>query len=354
MQKAINLETTSLLLVSLLLAGCSEPAPPPPIQIQPAKVMTVGERHQTSRQIPGTVRAAQRSELAFKVPGQIVEFDIKEGQPVSEGDVLGRLDDSDFQSTVNAARAERDKNKANFNRAEELIIGNFISESDYDKIKATFDISTANLERVEKAYADTRLVAPFSGVVAKTFVENFEDVQAKQAILSLQNPGELEIVVAISETLVARREGRDNLDVFARFDALPGRKFELFIKEFAAESDPQTQTFEVVVGISDRNVTNILPGMTATVNVTRNDNAVSGPLAIPLIAVVAGEGDVSSVWKVNADNTVQRQAVVTGALVGKDQIEIVSGLATGNIIVTAGISALTDGKEINPISEVRY
>jgi RND family efflux transporter MFP subunit len=345
----------TMVFVAFFLASCSEDVPPPAVVIQPAKVMTVGEQFQLTREIPGTVRAAQRSELSFQVAGQIVELDVKEGQEVVEGAVLGRLNDSDYQSAVNAAVAERDKNKSNFERAKELIVDNFISQVDFDRTKAAFDISTANLERAEKALADTRLVAPFSGVIAKTLVENFEDVQAKQPILSLQSSGELEIVVALSETLVARREEGANIEVFARFDALPDRQFELFIKEFAAEADPQTQTFEVVVGLADKNVSNILPGMTATVNVTRTDSDENaGPLVVPLVAVVAGEGDAASVWKVNADNKVQKQVVVTGQLVGEDEIEISSGLTMGDIIVTAGISSLTDGKEITPITELKY
>lgn len=323
------------------------------MKVQPAKVFTVGEQFSQSREIPGTVRAAQRSDLSFQVPGKIVEFSVKEGQQVAEGDVLGRLDDSDYQSTVNAARAERDKNKANFDRAEELIVDNFISQSDYDKIKASFDVSTANLERKEKAYDDTKMVAPFTGVVARTFVQNFEDVQAKQPILSLQDTTDLELVVAVSETLVARRQKNPNMELSARFDALPNRVFNLYLKEFATEADPQTQTFEVVVGLTDKNVSSILPGMTATVTISQVDE-VSGPLVIPLIALVAGEGNANSVWKVGAGNKLTRQVVTTASLSGVDRIEIISGLIPGDRIVTAGLSSLTEGKEITPIAEVSY
>jgi len=345
----------TLVVITLFLNGCSEEAPLPPLTIQPAKVITVGEEFKIVREIPGTVRSSQRSDLAFQVPGQIIEFVVKEGQQVAAGELLAELDNSDYKSTVDAARAQRDNNESNFNRAEELIVGSFISKSDYDRIKAAYDVSTANLQQAEKALADTRLIAPFSGVVARTFVEKFEDIQAKQAILSLQNPGSLEIVVSISETLVARRDERAELDLYARLDSLPDRKFALFIKEFAGEADPQTQTFEVVVGISDDNVTNILPGMTAIVNVSRTDLVEADkPLLIPLIAVVAGEGDAAAVWKVDEDNKVHRQIVATGELVGADQIQILSGLEIDDVIVTAGLSALVDDKQIKPISKVTY
>ncbi len=340
-------------LFCLFLVGCSKEAPPPSVNIQPAKVLVLGEQFRRTREIPGTVRAAQRSDLSFQVSGKIVEFSIKEGQKVSQGDVLGRLDDSDYLSNLNAARAEQNKNKANFDRAEELIVDNFISRSDYDKIKASLDVSVSNLERTEKAYADTKMIAPFTGVIARTFVQNFEDIQAKQPILSLQDTTDLELVVSVSETLVARRQENPNLALSAKFDALPGRVFDLYIKEFSAEADSQTQTFEVVAGIKDKNVSSILPGMTAIVTISQIDQS-TGPLVIPLVALVAGEGDASSVWKVGPDNKLTRQIVTTGSLTGADKIEITSGVIAGEMIVTAGLSSLVEGKEIIPITEVAY
>jgi len=340
-------------LFCLFLVGCSQEAPPASVNIQPAKVLILGEQFRQTREIPGTVRAAQRSDLSFQVSGKIIEFSVKEGQKVSQGDVLGKLDDSDYLSNLNAARAERNKNKANFDRAEELIVDNFISRSDYDKTKASLDVSVSNLERAEKAYADTKMIAPFTGVIARTFVQNFEDIQAKQPILSLQDTTDLELVISVSETLVARRQENPDLALSARFDALPGRVFELYIKEFAAEADSQTQTFEVVAGIKDKNFSSILPGMTAIVSFSQIDPS-TGPLVIPLVALVAGEGDASNVWKVGPDNKLTRQIVTTGSLTGADKIEITSGVKAGDMIVTAGLSSLIEGKEIIPITEVSY
>jgi RND family efflux transporter MFP subunit len=345
-----------LLPVLLIVASCQEQESQEPRAVRPAKVITVGERSAMSREIPGTVRASQRVDLAFQVAGRIVEFRVKEGQVVAEGELLARLDDSDFQSAVNAAEAEADKNSANFDRAKELIVKQFVSQTDYDRIKAAYDVSVANLEKAQKALNDTRLTAPFSGTIARTLVENFEDVQAKQPVLSLQDQGELEIVVAISETLIARRDDRAQVSLKARFDALPEQTFDLYIKEFATEADPRTQSYEYVLGIKDKNLANLLPGMTATVNAKRldTDSETASELVIPLTALVAGAEGESSVWAVASDNTVKRHAVVTGQLVGADQIEIVSGISRGDIIVVAGTSALSEGMVVKPIGNVSF
>jgi multidrug efflux system membrane fusion protein len=345
-----------LLPVLLILASCQEQESQAPKAVRPAKVMTVGERSAMTREIPGTVRASQRVDLAFQVAGRMVEFPVKEGQVVAEGELLARLDDSDFQSVVKAAVAEADKNSANFDRAKELIVKDFVSQFDYDRIKATYDVSIANLEKAQKALNDTRLTAPFSGTIAKTRVENFEDIQAKQPILSLQDQGDLEIVVAISETLIARRDQRNQVLLVARFDALPEQTFDLHIKEFATEADPRTQSYEYVLGIKDKNLPNLLPGMTATVLAELLDTGseTESALVIPLTALVAGAEGESSVWAVAADNKVKRQVVVTGQMAGADQIEIARGIARGDVIVVAGTSALTEGMVVKPIADVSF
>jgi len=288
------------------------------------------------------------------VPGQIIELNIREGQKVQKGDLLARLDASDYQSSVSANRAEVTKFRSNFERAKELITGKFISQSEYDTIKAAYEVAVASLEQAQKALADSQLTAPFTGLIARRFVENFEDIQAKQPILSLQGSDNLEIVVAVSETLIARRTDDPNFDLSARFDAIPEASFELHLIEFATEADPQTQTFEYVLGITAGNPRNILPGMTATVTITRRADEAAGPITIPLSAIFAGEKDAKHVWVVNNDNKVSARLIQTGELAGHDQIAVHSGLEIGELIVVAGAGSLDEGREIKPITQVIY
>lgn len=336
------------------LMGCTDkPASPAPI-VQPAKVITVQSPSTQSRELPGVVRASQRVDLAFQVPGRLISFELKEGQMVRAGQVLAKLEAADYQSNVDAARAERDQAQANYERAQELIEKDFISKMDFDKLKAGFEIASSNLDRAEKALNDTRMIAPFGGVVARKYVDNYAEVQAKQPILSLQDKENLEIVVNISESLLARSNRPKAVDISAHFDALPGREFPLYIKEFTTEADPQTQTFQYVLGIKERGDANLLPGMTASVRAQRAASEVNTTLTIPLQAVTAGPNQSHAVWRVDADNRVHRQPVILGDPAGSDSITLLNGLQAGDVIVVAGLSALSEGLEIKPIREVRY
>jgi RND family efflux transporter MFP subunit len=172
--------------------------------------------------------------------------------------------------------------------------------------------------------------------------------------LSLQDTGDLEIVVSVSETLVARRQAVAQVSLVARFDALPDRTFDLYIKEFATEADSRTLSFAYVLGISDKNIGNILPGMSAIVTATRFRESASGPMVIPLSAVVAGIDDAPSVWKVDASNSVKKHPVTVGRLVEADQVEINSGITPGDVIVVVGSASLTEGMQVNPVNEVKF
>ena len=327
-----------------------------PTVIQPAKVITIdGVNGNLTREFPGTVQASQRVDLAFQVQGRLVARPVREGMPVEEGQLLAKLDDRDYKSAVSAAKAEAEKNGSNFKRATELVGKGFISQSEYDQIKANYDISVARLDQASKALEDSKIVAPFSGVIAKVYVENFQDVQAKQAIMSLQDKADLEIAVNVSETIVARRKDVNTINLAARFDSLPDHSFELFIKEFSTQADPTTQTFEYILGIKDKQGVNILPGMTANVKATADPKSIKVNLiTIPLSAVAANPEGTASVWKVGPNNTVTSQNIETGELAGRDQVEVKSGLQNGDVIVTAGISFLSEGLTIKPIAEVQY
>lgn len=342
--------------IALTLGACSSEQAPAPKSFAPlVKVISVGDQGELlARKLPGTVRSSQQVELAFQVQGRLVEFPVKEGQSVEAGELLGRLDDRDYRSAVDAVRADVIKNTSNLSRAKELIEKSFISRVELDRIQADYDVSIANLQRAEKALHDTRLEAPFKGSIAKTYVENFQDVQAKQAMLSLQNKSDLEIVVAVSETLIARQRESRILDLHAEFAALPNHSFELFVKEFSTEADPKTQTFQYVLGVVDKGDKQILPGMTAIVSVMAKNMAADATVTIPLAAVVQNTEGSTSVWVVDKNNTVHRKAITTGTLSGRAEIAVSDGLSAGDMIVTAGLSKLVEGMEVKPMSEVKF
>ncbi len=348
-------------LAGLLLVGCSEP-PPADVAptVRPVKVLKlVGTDGSFTREFPGQVRAAQRAELSFEVAGTLKELPVREGQLLEEGDLVGALDDRDFASSLKSAQAEFNNALANFRRGSALVKDGNISKTDFDTLKSRRDVTSANLAKAEKAVSDTRLLAPFRGRVANRFVENFQDVQAKQAVISLQDIDELEILVDVPESQVIRgpREDEEPPKMAALFEASPGKRYDLAIKEFSTQADPTTQAFRVVLSMEQPEEFQALPGMTAAVQVefAGDATAAGSSYVVPAIAVFADETGNAQVWVVEPEgNTVQRRAVETGPLTGTESIQIVSGLEADEVIAISAVSRLREDMEIRPIDKVEF
>jgi len=347
----------------LLSGGCSKEKTPGPRElVRPVKLYTVsGEASSPtrSRELPGVVRAARRVDLAFQVSGPLVELSVEEGRMVKKGDVVARILPRDFETDLKKASARALEAEQQYRRYKDLYIRKQVSKADFDRYKSQFDVAKAREKEARDALEDTVLRAPFSGVIAKRYVDNFKEVRAKEPIVSLQDLSELEVVVDVPENMMARVRNRPKGPVAdAEFASAPGRKFPLTIKEYASEADPRTQTYRVTLRMKAPSDVNILPGMTATVRArggggTKKDGADAG-VVIPAVAVFADEAGTSQVWVVDRGSmTVSRREVKTGELTGTDRIRILDGLSPGETIAVTGVTQLRDGMKVRDLSRVK-
>ena len=348
--------------LSVLLSGCGkEEAPVEAAAPRPVKTIVLADSGGSAlRQYPGRVRAATRADLSFEVAGKLIELPAKEGQVIEKGELVARLDDRDLSANLMSAKAEQENAMANFNRGAKLVKDGFISKTDFDKLSSNRDVTAANLTRALKAVEDTKLTAPFSGRVASRLVENFQDVQAKQPIVRLQDIEQLEIVVDIPESRAIRmRDGKDeDVKIHAVFEASPGREFPLTVKEFSTEANPETQTFEAVLAMPQPEGLLLLPGMTAMVwaeSAEVEEGSSAGTFVSPAVALFADEAGKSHVWVVDRQaNTVQSRAVEIGDLSGTEGVRVISGLKAGEMVAVSAVSRLREGMAIVPVDKVEF
>ena len=307
-----------------------------------------------TRDFPGKVRASQRVQLAFSVPGLLEELNALEGREVRKGEVIARLDQRDYSNAVDVARATHTDARQTFERARSLLNRRVVPEAELDHAKAALDTAAANLRIREKALADTVLTAPFDGIVATRYVENHEHIQAKQPVLSIQNASIVEIVVQAPERLVARGSAEAVRRIAVRFDADSERWFDAAIQEHSAQADPVTRTYEFVAGMKPPTDIRVLPGMTATVRVEMPrhppiENWTEGATLIPACALVNAPRGESYVWLVDGKPGPPRKVIVTVGEPRDGGIEIRSGLRPGQRIATAGVHTLADSQLVRPM-----
>ena len=340
------------------LIACSEEAPLPPPESRPVKTMLIGGIAEGDRrQFPGVVDAIQKAEMSFRVRGKLKTLQVKEGENIKKDGVIATLDPTDYQIVVNDRKASYATAKANYDRAKELVKKEAISKVDHDNIRAKFHTAKANLEAAEQDLSYTTLKATFDGYVAKRYVENFEEVLSRQAIVLLQDVSELEIKIDIPETImIMLRKHQDTAkastrepkrSVYAVFDQIKGQQFPLELKEVATKADVNTRTFKATMKMKNPEGYNVLPGMTVTVfaEILPGEVDQAGATNLPLSAVVSSTDKQSTVWLVDEKTMTVSPHTVKIGLLSKESITV-EGLEPGQRVVIAGASFLREGMKV--------
>jgi RND family efflux transporter MFP subunit len=361
----LRFTASAMVLLGLVACGGADPEPPPPTS-RPVKLFVVGGGDTGAvRSFPGRVDATQRAELAFRVSGQLQELYIREGDLVEEGQVLAKLDPTDYAIVLEDRQASFDNAERNFERGKELIVDGNISRLDYDRMEANYRTTTAALTAAQQDLDYTVLTAPFRGRIARRAVENFEEVLARQTVVWLQNLDELDVVIDLPESVVRSVRGgtrqEDSLGTgetagtvlaYAEFDGRNDERFILQPKEIATKADDQTQTFRVTFTMAAPEEFNVLPGMTA--NVVLDLSAAVSDDEVKWVPARAVQGDADlqpRVWVLNADTmTVASQPVEIGRMSG-GSIEVTSGLGGGEEIVSVGAPFLAEGMRVTRMQQ---
>jgi RND family efflux transporter MFP subunit len=320
--------------------------------VRPVKMLTIESgKDVLTRKYPGKVEASQKVDLAFQVSGPLTALPVIEGQEVKKGDLLARIDPRDFENDLAVAKSELKNAKAQYERQRKLYEEGVVAKAQLDVIQKNFEVLDGNVRIARKALADTSLLAPFSGRIAKTYVENFQNVKAKELILSLQDISSIEIVVDLPEMIMVTIKEGGERKIFAEFAAAPGKQYPVTVKKFETEADPKTQTYRIVLTMPAPEELNVLPGMTAVVSGSRPEDAgEADQFIIPAAAVFADEAGASHVWVVDQETMgVHRRKVTTGDLTGKGSIQIVEGLQSGEMIAISGVSRLVEGMQVRPM-----
>ncbi|MCX4240715.1 efflux RND transporter periplasmic adaptor subunit [Paraliomyxa miuraensis] len=348
----------------LLALGSCQPTSPPPASPdpRPVKIFTVrGQGVDAGREWPGRVEPSQNAEISFDVPGKLVVLDAEEGATVPKGQVLGRLDATDYEARLSAQQATLKQSRLEYRRDQELVAQGVVAKSELDARERMLDVAGAAVQEARKALEDTELRAPFTGTIAKVLVDNFQSVQAKQTILVLQDASSLQIVTDVPERdLAAARPGltieerNARISAKVRIDALPGRELPAELKEIATVPDPITRTYEVTWGFVPPSDVGILPGMTAKIVLSdfERPGEPSG-VFVPSYAVLGADDEGGAyVWRLEpATMTVHRADVTLGEL-RHGTIEVLSGLAAGDRIATSGAHELREGLAVTDFDEV--
>jgi len=358
--------TSQLLIITVCLTSvfaCSKKEEDKEPVVRPAKIFTVGQGSTNLvRSFPGEVQSSDKAIQSFRVGGELNELPAKSGQQVKKGDVLARLDPKDYKLRYDDSKAKFDLAKVQYERAKEILAKGLIARADYDKAKSRYLAATADLKLTKANLDYTILTAPFDGIISKVHVENFANVNANQAIVHIQSIDTVDIVFQLPENVVARikrGEGR-KADIKVRFDAQGDKTYQAQAKEFDTEADSQTQTYRAVVTMERPKDFPLLEGMSTTVIVdfTKAFSETIDKIILPSTAVFAADDEpVDSeqryVWLVDPKSMQVSKHTITVGQLSNDGIEVLSGIETGQKIISAGVNFIQEGQQVKPLERER-
>ncbi|WDE03338.1 efflux RND transporter periplasmic adaptor subunit [Thalassomonas viridans] len=348
----------SISMLLLALSGCSEQenTQPQAETIRPVKIFQVANpAAEAFRNFPAEVEANADSKLAFRVSGQIIKFPIKAGNEVTKGQLLAQLDPKDFKLLLDDRQARYELAHSQFERAKLLLEKKLASQADYDEAKANLSVALSSLNSAKTDLEYTSLRAPFSGSVAKVFVENHENIQAKQTILTLQTRDVVDISMQMPENIASRVKKDVQYQPTVIFDSHPDQEFLITVKEWDTQADPTTLTYKVVFSLPTPKNFNVLPGMTANIrmDLSKVITDSSSSFLLPVSAVFTGKDSPVSnktrhVWKYDPQTQTVSQANVTVGSIKSEGIEVLTGLEPGDQVVSAGVHFLNEGMKVRP------
>ncbi len=352
------------LLITISLAGCDDAAPPETAErIRAIKPYTVTEPAGASvRRYSGTVAASDTSALSFAVSGTIKTVTVKQGDRVTAGQVLATLDPKPFELDVQAAqsqlataKATRDNKKVDLDRQRQLFSKGWVAKAALDQAIAAYDaaegelnLARSRLGTAERDLANTKLAAPFGGVIASRNVEPFTETSRGTAVFQINSEGALEVDLSIPDSVVGRLT--IGLPVTIEISTISGCGCSGRITQIGKAASA-ANAVEVTASIVD-GPDGILPGMAAEVAVPfPGTNGKRGYL-VPLVAIAPGDETARGyVFKFDETSGAVRKTAITGIKGRENFIEITDGVTAGDIVAAAGVSFLRDGQKVKLLGQ---
>jgi len=333
----------ALLIMVAWMAGAFSPKMKPGLTLTPTVnnvdiALVLKQSLPVIEPVPATIQAKQTSILSSRILARIKTILVRAGDHVEKDQLLIKLEQSDLKSKVSQAKANINAVEARLieaqktlNRSKELIKKGVISQAALDSAHANVDSLNANFNTAKQAlneanttlqFADIR--SPISGRIVDRFSEPGDIAQPGQQLLSLYDPQSMRVEAHVREKLALSLTLHQKLNV--QVPAI-NQTLDTEIEERVPAGNPGSRSFLIKSRIHAQNT--LLPGMYARLMIPTENESI---LTIPENRV-AHIGQLDIVWVIK-NKKVERRYIRTGKKLANDQVEVVSGLAEGERLIT--------------------
>jgi membrane fusion protein, multidrug efflux system len=282
-----------------------------------------------------TIEAIRQVDILSKVPGQVIKLPVEEGMRVKKGDLLAELNEAELKIEFMKTKINMETERTLLERSQNMLDKKLIAEENYEMTRLQYESSKAAHEAARLQLEYTSVRAPFTGVVTLRNIELGQRVNVNQSLFMIADFNPLRAKIYVPEKDIGRIYEKQKAKI--TIEAEPEIEFSGVVKMISPVVDPSSGTSKVTIDIEDSKG-KLKPGMFASVFISTDTH--SDALIIPKKALIL-ESDLDQVY-IYKEGKAHKVNLDVGFTSGED-LEVLSGLNEGDLVVTAGQDGLREG-----------
>lgn len=288
----------------------------------------------------GTLLPNEQVELRSEASGRIIALYFEEGNAVNKGQLLVKINDADYQAQLKKAKVALQFAKDVEQRQQKLLAIAAISQEDYDKAVNDLNKSEADVELLKALIDKTEIRAPFSGLVGLRKISNGEFVNSSTLIATLQQIDPLKIEFAVPEKYASQLKKGESVSF-----TVEGNDSIYTAQLYAIDNSINTNTRSIIVrGRTANGKLQLKAGAFAKVQL--NLDEATNALMIPADVLIPGMSGQKVYVMLNG---IALSRVVETGIRNENDIQIISGIAAGDTIITSGLLIMKDSLQVTAV-----
>lgn len=299
-------------------------------------------------ELQGSVETKKNVVLNAEMSGVLQRVYVEEGQKVSKGQTLARIDDGGLSQQLAQMQTQLELAKTTFERQKRLWDQQIGSEMQYLQAKSNYEGQVNAVNQMKSQVAKSVVTAPFSGVIDDIITEQGNVVNPGQTpILRIVNLDDMYIKTDIPEGYISDVTKGKTVEVF--FPVL-GDTVETKIKQTGSYINPNNRTFDAEIEVPNKEK-NIKPNLTARVRINdyTNENAILVPQNI-ISENAEGQQYLYVLDELEDDHAVAKRVIIETGKSQGDKIEVLKGLKDGDMIIQEGARSVKEGQTVKLIN----
>ena len=306
-------------------------AEPLSLEILEVKIL---DTYEATKQLPGKLFPVQQSNVAFQIGGKIQSIPVDIGDEVKEGDILAELDNREILANLNQAKAKYQLAEQLLKRFQDLKAQGHISIQELDKAKSDFLVAKSQLDFYKVKFEQTKILAPFNGLIQSRFLDEGSVINAGLPILEILDSEKVEAHIAIPLDLINRLQVKETYSFNLSGDLVSGKLKRLSPMSLGG-SNNRLAIFEFD--------NFFVPGAVINLNLIINHKARG--TWVPIKSLSQSDGGLWSVYTVDNSNKITKELVEVIYYEGKNAF-VAGTLKNGDLVIKGGASKVIEGQFI--------